>query len=111
MQGLLLVVFAKRKHVIHLREVETEYTRTGLAGLWVGQVLICSENVYFTSLLQGNKGAVSIRFNAYGSTVCVVNAHLAAHDNKLDERIEDYNSIVKDMKFNVRVSRDIFSHE
>ncbi|XP_063700032.1 phosphatidylinositol 4,5-bisphosphate 5-phosphatase A isoform X2 [Culicoides brevitarsis] len=93
LQGLLLVVFAKRKHVLHLREVETEYTRTGLAGFW------------------GNKGAVSIRFNAYGSTVCVVNAHLAAHDNKLDERIEDYNSIVKDMKFNVGISRDIFSHD
>lgn len=35
LQGLLLVVFAKRKHVTHLREVETEYTRTGLAGFWV----------------------------------------------------------------------------
>uniref|UniRef100_A0A336MAV0 CSON012893 protein n=1 Tax=Culicoides sonorensis TaxID=179676 RepID=A0A336MAV0_CULSO len=93
LQGLLLIVFAKRKHILHLREVETEYTRTGLAGLW------------------GNKGAVSVRFNAYGSTVCVVNAHLAAHDNKLDERIEDFNSIIKDMKFNVHVSKDIFSHD
>lgn len=35
MQGLLLVVFTKRKHLLHVREVETEYTRTGLGGMWV----------------------------------------------------------------------------
>lgn len=35
MQGLLLVVFMKRKHLLHVREVETEYTRTGLGGMWV----------------------------------------------------------------------------
>lgn len=35
MQGLLLVVFTKRLHLLHVREVETEYTRTGLGGMWV----------------------------------------------------------------------------
>lgn len=35
MQGLLLNVFAKREHLLHLREVESEYTRTGLGGIWV----------------------------------------------------------------------------
>lgn len=35
MQGLLLSVFARRKHLLHLRQVETEYTRTGLGGIWV----------------------------------------------------------------------------
>lgn len=35
MQGLLLVLFTKREHMLHLREVETEYTRTGLGGIWV----------------------------------------------------------------------------
>lgn len=35
MQGLLLVLFTKREHLLHLREVETEYTRTGLGGMWV----------------------------------------------------------------------------
>lgn len=52
-----------------------------------------------------------MRFNVYGNTVCLVNSHLAAHDNKLDERIEDYESIVKDMKFNAKNSKHIFSHE
>lgn len=35
MQGLLLVLFTRREHLLHLREVETEYTRTGLGGIWV----------------------------------------------------------------------------
>lgn len=35
MQGLLLVLYTKREHLLHLREVETEYTRTGLGGMWV----------------------------------------------------------------------------
>ena len=28
----------------------------------------------------GNKGTVSIRFNLYGVSICVLNCHLAAHD-------------------------------
>lgn len=35
MQGILLVLFAKREHLLHVREIETEFTRTGLAGVWV----------------------------------------------------------------------------
>lgn len=44
--GLLLVVFVKRKHVIYLREIETEYTRTGLAGFWVR---ICKTSTNFVA--------------------------------------------------------------
>lgn len=40
MQGLLLVLFSKREHLLHIREVETEYTRTGLGGIWVKKNLI-----------------------------------------------------------------------
>lgn len=40
MQGLLLVMFTKREHLLHLRAVETDYTRTGLGGMWVG-ILHC----------------------------------------------------------------------
>lgn len=35
MQGLLLNVFAKRNYLLHVRDVESEYTRTGLGGMWV----------------------------------------------------------------------------
>lgn len=36
MQGLLLILFSKRDHILHIREIESEYTRTGLGGMWVG---------------------------------------------------------------------------
>ncbi|XP_035898207.1 phosphatidylinositol 4,5-bisphosphate 5-phosphatase A-like isoform X4 [Anopheles stephensi] len=93
MQGLLLSVFARRKHLLHLRQVETEYTRTGLGGIW------------------GNKGAVSIRLNVYGSSICLVNAHLAAHDHMLEERINDYERIVQEQKFHVKAKETIFDHD
>lgn len=35
MQGLLVILFAKKQHLLHIREVESEYTRTGLGGIWV----------------------------------------------------------------------------
>lgn len=35
MQGLLLNLFVKREHMLHVREVETESTKTGLGGIWV----------------------------------------------------------------------------
>ncbi|KFB38383.1 AGAP011644-PA-like protein [Anopheles sinensis] len=93
MQGLLLSVFARRKHLLHLRQVETEYTRTGLGGIW------------------GNKGAVSIRLNVYGSSICLVNAHLAAHDHMLEERINDYERIVQEQKFHIKAKETIFDHD
>lgn len=93
MQGLLLSVFARRKHLLHLRQVETEYTRTGLGGIW------------------GNKGAVSIRLNVYGCSICLVNAHLAAHDHMLEERINDYEKIVQEHKFHVKTKEAIFDHD
>lgn len=77
MQGLLILMFAKRKHLIHLREIESEYTRTGLGGIW------------------GNKGAVSIRLNLYGRSVCFVNAHLAAHDHMLRNVLKIMKKLLK----------------
>lgn len=35
LQGLLLLVYSQMKHVTHMREIEAQYTRTGLGGMWV----------------------------------------------------------------------------
>lgn len=93
LQGLLLSMFCLSHHLIHLRDIETQSTKTGLGGMW------------------GNKGAVSIRLNIYGCSVCVVNAHLAPHDHLLKERIADYNTIVNSQTFSVGETTQIFLHD
>lgn len=35
LQGILLSVFCLKKHILHLRDIETQYTKTGLGGVWV----------------------------------------------------------------------------
>uniref|UniRef100_A0A1A9WWZ9 Inositol polyphosphate-related phosphatase domain-containing protein n=1 Tax=Glossina brevipalpis TaxID=37001 RepID=A0A1A9WWZ9_9MUSC len=93
MQGLLLTMLIKRIHVHHLRNIEAEYTRTGFGGIW------------------GNKGAVSIRFNLYGCDMTFVNAHLAAHDSHLEERIQDFKQIMDNHHYHVKRFRGIYDHD
>ncbi|KAH8304613.1 hypothetical protein KR018_000464, partial [Drosophila ironensis] len=93
MQGLLLSMFVRRKHVAHLRDIEAEFTRTGFGGIW------------------GNKGAVSVRFTLYGCGLAFVVAHLAAHDHQLDERIEDYRQILENHHYHVKRYREIYDHD
>lgn len=93
MQGLLLSMFVRRKHVEHLHDIEAEFTRTGFGGIW------------------GNKGAVSIRFTLYGCGLAFVVAHLAAHDHQLDERIEDYRQILENHHYHVKRYREIYDHD
>ncbi|RWS10760.1 Inositol polyphosphate 5-phosphatase K-like protein [Dinothrombium tinctorium] len=91
LQGILLVLFCKKQHLMNIRDIETSYIRTGLGGYW------------------GNKGAVAIRFSVYGCSVCIVNSHLAAHDNQLQQRINDYNAIIDGLEFtNSTTSRVLF---
>lgn len=35
LQGLMLSIFCLRKHLLNIRDVEVDYTRTGLSGMWV----------------------------------------------------------------------------
>ncbi|XP_043273810.1 inositol polyphosphate 5-phosphatase K-like isoform X2 [Venturia canescens] len=93
LQGLVLNIFCLRKHLTHLREIEARYTKTGLGGMW------------------GNKGAVSVRLNIYGVSICIINTHLTPHDHLLADRISDYNTILRDHVFNVAETRNILYHE
>lgn len=93
LQGILITMFAQHKHIPHMKNIETEETRTGLGGLW------------------GNKGAVSIRLSLYGTGAVFVCSHLAAHDEKLKERIEDYHQIVDNHKYHSKSYRRIFDHD
>lgn len=35
LQGIILLVYTQMKHITHLRDIEAQYTKTGLGGLWV----------------------------------------------------------------------------
>jgi len=91
--GIILSLFSKREHITSIRNIETSYTRTGLGGLW------------------GNKGAVSIRFNFKGSSICLVNCHLTPHDNMITNRIADYNTIIKSQSFQKEKIHSILDHD
>ena len=45
----------------------------------------------------GNKGAVGVSFSYAGASMCFLNAHLAAHLEKVKQRNADYHRIVKTM--------------
>jgi len=91
--GIVLNVFCLRKHLPHLRNIETQYTRLALGGY------------------VGLKGAVSVRLELYGVSYCFVNSHLTAHDHLLDTRIQEYNTVVETHKYKNRDSSNILYHD
>ncbi|XP_013164333.1 PREDICTED: inositol polyphosphate 5-phosphatase K-like isoform X1 [Papilio xuthus] len=93
LQGIILIVYTQLKHVTHLRDIEAQYTKIGFGGLW------------------GNKGAVSVRFNIYGCSVCLVNCHLTAHEHLHHHRVTDYNTIVNNHTYHVTETTHILFHD
>eukprot|EP01136_Pigoraptor_vietnamica_P011286 Opistho-1_new@49965 len=74
--GIRIFVFARRSLRSAISCVRSGHVRTGIAKV-----------AY-------NKGAVSVSFALYGRTFCFINSHLAAHQEKVRERAEDYHRIV-----------------
>ncbi|XP_074105660.1 inositol polyphosphate 5-phosphatase K [Cotesia typhae] len=93
LQGMVLNVFCLRKHLTHLRLIEARYTKTGFGGMW------------------GNKGAVSVRLNIYGVNICIINTHLTPHDHLMNDRIADYNTILREHSFEVPETKHILFHD
>ena len=46
----------------------------------------------------GNKGGVSIKLNIDMTTIAFVNSHLAAHQEMVDRRNQDYRDIFSKMR-------------
>lgn len=93
MQGVLLLVFSKFCHLPFLRGVQTESTRTGLGGYW------------------GNKGGVSARMTLFGHPVCFLNCHLPAHMRNLEQRMEDFESILQQQQFEGGTATGVLDHD
>ncbi|XP_053196576.1 inositol polyphosphate 5-phosphatase K [Scomber japonicus] len=93
MQGVLLLVFSKFCHLPFLRGVQRESTRTGLGGYW------------------GNKGGVSARMTIYGHPVCFLNCHLPAHMRNLEQRMEDFETILQQQQFEGGTATGVLDHD
>jgi phosphatidylinositol-bisphosphatase len=81
--GLSLSLYARKDIRQHVQDVASETVGVGIMG--VG----------------GNKGGVAIRFRVYDSTLCVVNAHLAAHQHNVQGRNSDFQNIIRRLMFEV----------
>jgi phosphatidylinositol-bisphosphatase len=75
MVGLFVAVFAKNSLLPSISNVNTASIACG-----AGNVL-------------GNKGGVCIRMEVFDTSICFTCAHLAAHQNAVWKRNEDYNTI------------------
>ncbi|XP_050976316.1 phosphatidylinositol 4,5-bisphosphate 5-phosphatase A isoform X1 [Labeo rohita] len=93
MQGVFLLVFSKFCHLPFLRGVQTQSTRTGLGGYW------------------GNKGGVSARMMVFGHPVCFLNCHLPAHMRNLEQRMEDFESILQQQQFEGGTAVGVLDHD
>ncbi|CAM1308786.1 INPP5J (predicted) [Pycnogonum litorale] len=93
LQGIMLFLFIKKKHLSRVTGLQADYTRVGLGGMW------------------GNKGGIGIRLNIFGCSICFVNTHLSANDDELDKRIAEYSSILDGQHFNDPLTDHIITHD
>lgn len=79
--GILIIVFAKLVHKPFISSIAVTCAGTG-----------------FLNTL-GNKGAVAARFKLYDRELSCVACHLAAHDNNIDRRNQDFRDVVRKAVF------------
>nr|ATU82755.1 secreted Inositol polyphosphate phosphatase protein [Pristhesancus plagipennis] len=75
MLGIVLHVYVKLDHAWTMDDVAFDRVMTGAGGFYA------------------NKGGVIIKFRLFNQHFCIVNAHFHAHDQELQQRINDYETI------------------
>lgn len=76
MQGILLLVYCKRSLVPEIRGLQSTQTKTGISQLF------------------GSKGAISVSCKISGVSFVITCAHLSAHQEKNENRVRDYATII-----------------
>ncbi|VDK88573.1 unnamed protein product [Litomosoides sigmodontis] len=88
--GVCIFVFIKPSLATSVRDVSINSVKTGMGGA------------------TGNKGSVAMSLTIYSTTFCFVCSHLAAGQNEVRDRNEDYMNALRKIKFSQ--GRDILSH-
>ena len=110
--GVVILLFGLRKHLSQFRNIESQYTSL-ITDLKRYSKYIISDLVgsKLSDWPRALKGAVSIRFELYSKSFCVICTHLEAHDYNLDERINEYHMIIGNHKFNTSKESTILEHD
>ncbi|XP_059154099.1 inositol polyphosphate 5-phosphatase K-like isoform X2 [Physella acuta] len=91
--GIFTIVYVKRSRLPWVTSVESELTKTGFGGYY------------------GNKGASSIRLDILGTNLIVVNCHLPAHQENINDRLSNVEQILSSQKFKDQDSDNILDHD
>lgn len=89
--GVCLYLFVREIHAPFIRDVALDSVKTGFGGA------------------TGNKGASTIRFLFYNTSMCFVCAHFAAGQSQVSERNADYSEITRKITF--PMGRTLNSHD
>ncbi|ETO10157.1 RhoGAP domain-containing protein [Reticulomyxa filosa] len=79
--GLLLLAYAKKEMKEHISECLISTCAVGLFGT------------------VGNKGGIGIHLKVYDSNLCFISSHLAAQQNNVQGRNQDFWKILENLKF------------
>ncbi|KAL5009466.1 hypothetical protein ScPMuIL_011771 [Solemya velum] len=79
--GVMLLVYIKEEYYSHVRHADCDMVATGILGV------------------MGNKGGVSVRIQIHNTSICFVNCHLAAHQDEIERRNQDYRDIEFKLRF------------
>ncbi|KAK7080496.1 hypothetical protein SK128_017628 [Halocaridina rubra] len=84
--GMMLIVLVQEKHLAYIRNVAVDTVGTGIMNKL------------------GNKGGVSVRLDLHSTSICIVNAHMAAHMDELERRNEDHDCILQRTCFHTNIN-------
>ncbi|XP_037547958.1 phosphatidylinositol 4,5-bisphosphate 5-phosphatase A [Nematolebias whitei] len=71
----------------------------------------CMDTLSPFGYVLGNKGGVSARMTMFGHPVCFLNCHLPAHMRNLEQRMEDFESILQQQQFEGGAATGVLDHD